>query len=152
MALLETLSFILERFPWSFGNRNHFNVLCYLPFLFFQFEADTRRHSWESWDWEMWKGSQFLQILRNKHKAPEKKWIGGEVEQLCFLMKNCNMGAVVVVSLLWDLFLEVFFMRLFCGHLSERCKWTRADYSYPFFQNTGRRIRNMIENFSFPSE
>ena len=151
MALLETLSFILERFPWSFGNRNHLNVVCYLPFLFFQFEADTRRHSWESWDWEMWKGSQFLQILRNKHKAPEKSEFGGGGATL-FSNEELQHGSRGCCASFMRPLFGGLFMCLFCGHLSERCKWTRADYSYPFFQNTGRRIRNVIENFPFPSE
>ena len=116
MALLETLSFILEKFPWSFGNRNHLNVVCYLFFLFFQFDADTRRYSWESWDWEMWKGSQFLQILRNKYKAPEKSEFGGSRailfsnEELQHGSRGCCasfmrplLGGHFYVLLLWTL-------------------------------------------------
>ena len=64
----------------------------------------------------MWKGSQFLQILRNKHKAPEKSEFGGggatlfSNEELQHGSRGCCasfmrplFGGLFYVPLLWTL-------------------------------------------------
>lgn len=46
-GIVRNIIIYIGELPWRSGNRNHLHLLCYLPFLSIQFEADTKRHSRE---------------------------------------------------------------------------------------------------------
>lgn len=83
--------------PWRSGNRNHLHLLCYLPFLSFQFEADTKRHSRELRLRNVERESTSANFWETK-KSTKTKVNFREVEQFCCPSKSSNMDAMAGLS------------------------------------------------------
>lgn len=83
--------------PGRSGNRNHLNLLCYLPFLSFQFEADTKRHLRELRLRNVERESTSANFWETK-KSAKKKVSLWQVEQFYCPSKSSNMEAMAGLS------------------------------------------------------